>query len=156
MICNSVFVAPWTVFPVGTGGTGGTRRDSARPSGTAAWDRWDWLWPGSLPVKIFLHGSTGPTHRSHQNQQNSLQYHRFHLVHPEARLFSPKTENISVATDEHPMKPLSWASISEQLRAIGVEVPATAPQGKRACRAHRSRYRPRTVDVPPAAAIARG
>ena len=26
------------------------------------------------------------------------------------------------------MKPLSWASISEQLRAIGVEVPATAPQ----------------------------
>ena len=27
------------------------------------------------------------------------------------------------------MKPLSWASISEQLRAIGVEVPVTAPQG---------------------------
>ena len=27
------------------------------------------------------------------------------------------------------MTALSWASISEQLRAIGVEVPVTAPQG---------------------------
>jgi DNA polymerase-1 len=39
------------------------------------------------------------------------------------------------------MKPLSWASISEQLRAIGVEVPVTAPQG--------SEPATRTDHVPP-------
>ena len=39
------------------------------------------------------------------------------------------------------MKPLSWASISEQLRAIGVEVPITAPQ--------RSEPAMRTDHVPP-------
>ena len=40
------------------------------------------------------------------------------------------------------MRPLSWASISEQLRAIGVEVPVTAPQGT-------SDPAPRTDHVPP-------
>ena len=39
------------------------------------------------------------------------------------------------------MTPLSWASISEQLRAIGVEVPVTAPQG--------SEPATRTDSVPP-------
>ena len=39
------------------------------------------------------------------------------------------------------MTALSWASISEQLRTIGVEVPATAPQG--------SEPAPRTDPVPP-------
>ena len=34
---------------------------------------------------------------------------------------------------------ISWASISEQLRAIGVEVPVTAPQGSEPAIAHRSR-----------------
>ena len=38
MICNSAFVAPRS-FSGGTGGTGGTLRDSARQSGTGAWDR---------------------------------------------------------------------------------------------------------------------
>ena len=83
MICNYVCAAHWVVFPVElvepvelrgvrrghvapARGTGGTGAGQAREAG----------------VKISLHGSTGPTRRSHQNQQNGLQYHRFHLAAP--------------------------------------------------------------------------
>jgi DNA polymerase I len=46
------------------------------------------------------------------------------------------------------MKPLSWASISEQLRAIGVEVPVAAPHGgeQATCADH---VPPSQPDVPP-------
>ena len=46
------------------------------------------------------------------------------------------------------MNALSWASISEQLRAIGVEVPVTAPQGSDLPRLPIT-YRPSQPDVPP-------
>jgi hypothetical protein len=40
-------------------GTSGTARDSARPSGTAGWDRWNRPWPG-VPL-AHERGSTGHT-----------------------------------------------------------------------------------------------
>ena len=47
------------------------------------------------------------------------------------------------------MNALSWASIAEQLRAIGVEVPSTAPPENDGPAAHTDHVAPRQPDVPP-------
>ena len=47
------------------------------------------------------------------------------------------------------MTALSWASISEQLRAIGVEVPVTAPTGDGEPAARTDPVPPSQPDVPP-------
>jgi len=91
--------------------------------------RWNRLWPASC-----CRAQNPPSwfHRSHRPvPPKSAKLPAVPPVPPGrlgARRFSSETENVSAATDEYLMKPLSWAYISEQLRAIGVEVPATAPQ----------------------------
>ena len=47
------------------------------------------------------------------------------------------------------MTALSWASISEQLRTIGVEVPVTAPQGNGDASERTDQVPPSPSDVPP-------
>jgi hypothetical protein len=47
------------------------------------------------------------------------------------------------------MNALSWAAISEQLRAIGVEVPVTAPQGNGDASERTDQVPPFPSDVPP-------
>ena len=82
MICNYVCAAHWVVFPVElvepvelrgvrrghvapARGTGGTGAGQAREAG----------------VKISLHGSTGPTRRSHTATPNPVEFHRYHQSH---------------------------------------------------------------------------
>ena len=47
------------------------------------------------------------------------------------------------------MNALSWAAISEQLRAIGVEVPETAPQGNGDASGRTDQVPPSPSEVPP-------
>ena len=99
--------------------------------------------------RIWLVGSTGPTDRFRQNRQNCLQYYRFHLVFPKRDGSLAREKCLCSVTDEHLMNALSWASIAEQLRAIGVEVPVTVPPGNGDPAAHTDHVVPSQPDVRP-------
>ena len=149
-------ISPLDRFFGGTGGTGGTAQDLVRTGGTGGWDRWDRHCLGSCwshGSAIFHGGPTGPTYQSHQTLQNGLEYHQYHRSHPCTRLSCLADEKrLYRVTNEYAMASLSWASIFEQLQAIGVEVPAQVPQGNDgpAARAEHAppRSKPNISDAP--------
>ena len=64
-------------FPGGIGGTGGTPRDSARPCGTGAWDRWN----RAARIKISPRGSTSHTISPTKIDKTAGTFHQFHQFH---------------------------------------------------------------------------